>query len=88
MGLDRRDFLLTGGGMAAGLAAGDLASPRLASAQAQPPVEWQREADVVVIGSGAVGLPASNLIFLLRSHPILYTLSQWPVPSSGPWGRH
>jgi succinate dehydrogenase/fumarate reductase flavoprotein subunit len=59
MGLDRRDFLLTGGGMAAGLAAGDLASPRPASAQAQPAVEWQREADVVVIGSGAVGLPAS-----------------------------
>ena len=59
MGLDRRDFLLTGGGMAAGLAAGELASPRPASAQAQPPIEWQREADVVVIGSGAVGLPAS-----------------------------
>ena len=59
MGIDRRDFLLTGGGLAAGLAAGDLASPRPASAQAQPAVEWQREADVVVIGSGAVGLPAS-----------------------------
>ena len=35
-------------------------SPRFAAAQAaRPPARWSREADVVVIGSGAMGLPAA-----------------------------
>ena len=60
MTMKRRDFLLSGGGIAAGLAAGQLAAPESASAQApQTPAAWQREADVVVIGSGAAGLPAA-----------------------------
>ncbi len=58
MALERRDFLLGGG--AAALAASTMTSPVPASAQAQqPPPTWQREADVVVIGSGAIGLPAA-----------------------------
>jgi hypothetical protein len=58
MALERRDFLLGGG--AAALAASTMTSPVPASAQAQqPPTTWQRETDVVVIGSGAAGLPAA-----------------------------
>jgi succinate dehydrogenase/fumarate reductase flavoprotein subunit len=45
--------------MTAGLAAGSLASgPTSAQAQ-QSPTKWDRDADVVVIGSGATGLPAA-----------------------------
>jgi succinate dehydrogenase/fumarate reductase flavoprotein subunit len=57
MALSRRELLVRGG-TAAALGAGGLASP--ASAQAQrPPAQWHREADVVVIGAGAAGLPAA-----------------------------
>jgi hypothetical protein len=60
MAVKRRDVLLGGGGIAAALAVSRLASPGPASAQAQqPPTRWDREADVVVIGSGATGLPAA-----------------------------
>jgi len=56
----RRDLLLGGGGVAATLAVGQLASSDSASAQApRAPAKWQRDADVVVIGSGACGLPAA-----------------------------
>jgi predicted oxidoreductase len=54
MNPDRRNLLLTCGSVAAGLL-----SPRPASAQGRPAIAWQREADVVVIGSGAVGMTAS-----------------------------
>ncbi len=54
MGMNRRD-LLVGGGVGA-LAAGSLA----ARAQAQQnQIQWHKEADIVVIGSGATGLPAA-----------------------------
>src|SRR6202051_3455108 len=56
MALNRRELLVRGGTVAA-LGAGGLASP--ASAQAQQPPQWQREADVIIIGSGASGLPAA-----------------------------
>jgi choline dehydrogenase-like flavoprotein len=57
MPLNRRE-LLAQGGTAAALGAGGLASA--ASAQApQAPTQWHHEADVVVIGSGACGLPAA-----------------------------
>jgi succinate dehydrogenase/fumarate reductase flavoprotein subunit len=60
MDLRRRDVLRGGTGMAAGLAAGKLAAPSPATAQAQlTPAGWDREADIVVIGSGATGLPAA-----------------------------
>ena len=60
MTIKRRDFLLSGGGIAAGLAASQLAAPETASAQApHTPTAWQSEADVVVIGSGSAGLPAA-----------------------------
>ena len=58
MAMNRRDLLLRGGTAAAALGAGALASPASAQAQ-QPPTQWHREADVVVIGSGACGLPAA-----------------------------
>jgi succinate dehydrogenase/fumarate reductase flavoprotein subunit len=60
MALKRRDLLLSGSGFAAALTVSQLASPQQASAQAShPPTRWQHEADVVVIGSGAAGLPAA-----------------------------
>ncbi len=60
MSLKRRDFLISGGGMAAALGASQLASSEAALAQApHPPAKWQQSADVVVIGSGATGLPAA-----------------------------
>jgi len=60
MSLKRRDFLLCSSSMAAAVAASTLAASDVASAQAsRPPAKWQHEADVVVIGSGAAGLPAA-----------------------------
>ena len=60
MALKRRDLLLGGSGMAAVLAASQLTASTVAQAQApHAPAKWQRSADVVVIGSGAAGLPAA-----------------------------
>ncbi len=59
MSLKRRDFLLSGGAAAA-FTVSQLTSSDSASAQAlRPPAKWQHTADVVVIGSGATGLPAA-----------------------------
>jgi succinate dehydrogenase/fumarate reductase flavoprotein subunit len=58
MTIKRRDLLKGGAGVAASVAAVGLGS----EAEAQPrqsPIHWDREADIVVIGSGASGLPAS-----------------------------
>src|SRR3984957_10734274 len=58
MTIKRRDLLVGGAGMAASGAAAGLGS----EAEAQPrqgPIHWDREADIVVIGSGASGLPAA-----------------------------
>src|SRR5215468_11005288 len=55
MTVNRRDVLLKGGAVAA-LAAGTSA-PQPAAAQTA--IQWHKEADVVVIGSGACGLPAA-----------------------------
>jgi succinate dehydrogenase/fumarate reductase flavoprotein subunit len=58
MTMKRRDLLLGGAGMAAGAAAAGLSVE--AKAQTTPSgIHWDREADVVVIGSGASGLPAA-----------------------------
>jgi succinate dehydrogenase/fumarate reductase flavoprotein subunit len=54
MNPDRRNLLLTVGGVAA-----SRLPLRPASAQGRLAIEWQREADVVVVGSGAVGMTAS-----------------------------
>src|SRR5262245_13318926 len=58
MTVNRRDLIVRGGATAAALAAGNAASPASAQAQ-QPPTQWHHTADVVVIGSGACGLPAA-----------------------------
>jgi uncharacterized protein (DUF1501 family) len=55
MTIKRRDLLTGGAGIAAGMAAAGLP----AQAQAQSTVKWDREADVVVIGSGASGATAA-----------------------------
>jgi len=57
---NRRDFLQKSAGITAVAAGGSIAlqQPVLAQA-AQPPSKWDRNADIVVIGSGATGLPAA-----------------------------
>ncbi|HTP90560.1 MAG TPA: FAD-dependent oxidoreductase, partial [Xanthobacteraceae bacterium] len=56
MTMKRRELLLSGAGAAAGVVAAGFP----ASAQTAPGgIKWDREADVVVIGSGATGLPAA-----------------------------
>jgi succinate dehydrogenase/fumarate reductase flavoprotein subunit len=60
MALKRRDLLLSGSGIAAAVAVSQIAAPEVALAQPpRAPAKWQREADVLVIGSGAAGLPAA-----------------------------
>jgi hypothetical protein len=60
MSLKRRDVLLRGGTAAAALVSASFATPSEVLAQsARPPLLWQQTADVIVIGSGAAGLPAS-----------------------------
>jgi succinate dehydrogenase/fumarate reductase flavoprotein subunit len=59
-GLTRRDLIKTSGLVGAAAATGGLIGPIPAAAQApQTPVRWDREADVVIIGSGATGMPAA-----------------------------
>src|SRR3984957_17344796 len=52
----RRSFFRKAVVAGASVATGSLVAPSLA---APPPARWSREADIVVIGSGAMGLPAS-----------------------------
>ncbi|MDB5398258.1 MAG: Fumarate reductase flavoprotein subunit, partial [Rhodopila sp.] len=52
--VSRRGFVLTA--TSAGVAAGTLAAPNATRAAAP---QWNREADVVVIGAGAMGLTAA-----------------------------
>jgi hypothetical protein len=58
MTIKRRDLLVGGAGMAASVAAVGLAAQAQAQT-GQSTINWDREADVVVIGSGATGLPAA-----------------------------
>jgi hypothetical protein len=61
----RRDFLKSGSALGAGAAAGMLPGFRAEAQQftpglaSTPPEEWDLEADVLVIGAGATGLPAA-----------------------------
>ena len=56
----RRSFFRKAVVAGASVATGSLVAPSFAAAQAaHPPDRWSREADIVVIGSGAMGLPAS-----------------------------
>ncbi|HEY4263990.1 MAG TPA: FAD-dependent oxidoreductase [Micropepsaceae bacterium] len=57
--ISRRDLIKTGTLAGAAAAAGGLAAtPAAAQAQALP-TRWDREADVVIIGAGATGMPAA-----------------------------
>ena len=58
MTINRRDLLVRSGATAAAVTTGGLASAATAQTQ-QTPAQWDHEADVVVIGSGAAGLPAA-----------------------------
>ncbi len=61
-GVSRRDFIRLAGAGAAAMAGTGVLSPLAARAQgtvAGIPTKWDLEADIVVIGSGAVGLPAA-----------------------------
>jgi hypothetical protein len=57
MSIKRRELLAGSAGIAANAVAVGLAAS--ARAQTEPGVRWDREADVVVIGSGATGIPAA-----------------------------
>ncbi len=58
--ISRRNLLKRATVAGAAVAATSLASAGEASAQAaRPPAKWDREADVIVIGAGATGLPAA-----------------------------
>jgi succinate dehydrogenase/fumarate reductase flavoprotein subunit len=58
MTMKRRDLLMGGAGVAASAAAASLGSEAEAQTR-QSAIHWEREADIVVIGSGASGLPAA-----------------------------
>jgi len=58
MTMKRRDLLVGSTGMVASLAAAGL-STRAEAQTGQSAIQWHQEADVVVIGSGATGLPAA-----------------------------
>ena len=57
-GLTRREFLRNAAIAAAAVAASSIISQSPVSAQ-EVPNQWDKEADVVIIGAGAVGLPAA-----------------------------
>ena len=55
--IGRRDFIKKGAAIGVGATA--LAGLETPEANAQAPARWDLEADVVVIGSGATGMPAA-----------------------------
>ena len=59
MSVKRRDVLLRGSLAAAAVVAGTGTSQAVDAQPLPPPMRWDRVADVVVIGSGASGLPAA-----------------------------
>lgn len=76
MSVNRRNILLAGGGAAASLASGLASTMPAASQAATAPVQWDREADIVVVGSGAAGTAAAIVakeagasVILLEAQP-------------------
>src|SRR5271163_3537113 len=74
MAINRRNLILAAGSLAAN-AAPVLTPPGRLQA-AQPPTSWTLEADVVLVGSGASGFPASivareagNSVILVEAQP-------------------
>src|SRR5688572_25479285 len=58
-GLTRRDLFRHAGLVGAGAAVGGWSSLSTSAQAPQTPARWDREADVVVIGAGATGMPAA-----------------------------
>ena len=60
-GISRRDFVLLAGAGSAAIAGASVLPPSTAQAQGTPntPAKWDLEADVVIIGSGAMGMPSA-----------------------------
>jgi succinate dehydrogenase/fumarate reductase flavoprotein subunit len=58
-GLTRRDLFKHAGLVGAGAAVGGFSSFSTSAQAPRTPARWDREADVVVIGSGATGMPAA-----------------------------
>jgi urocanate reductase len=56
-GISRRDLIAKGGAVGVGAAA--LSGAGVDNAQAQGGIRWDREVDIVVVGSGAAGMPAA-----------------------------
>src|SRR5262245_29150898 len=54
----RRDLIKNAGVAGAAAATGGLIAPAVAQAP-QAPTRWDREADLVIIGAGATGIPAA-----------------------------
>ncbi len=59
--LSRRDFVKAGAaaGVGVGVGAAMLSAPRPAAAQSAADIQWDYEADIVILGGGATGLPAA-----------------------------
>ena len=74
--ISRRDLLKSAAVAGAAVAAGQVPSPPLEAAQApQRPRSWNREADIVVIGSGATGMPAAIVARVAGSSVIVIEAS-------------
>jgi len=76
MAVNRRDILLSGGGAAVALATNAATSTQAAAQTQADAIKWDREADVVVIGSGAAGIvsaitarEAGASVILLEAQP-------------------
>jgi len=70
--ISRRDLLKKATAAGAAAAAGSfVSSPPVEAQAARVPTRWDREADVVVIGSGATGLPAAIIAREARSSVII-----------------
>src|SRR5499426_1131935 len=66
----RRDVIRNAGLAGAAVATGGLITPAVAQAP-QAPARWDREADVVIIGAGATGMPAAIVAKKLGSSVIV-----------------
>ena len=57
--LSRRDFVKTGAGAGIGASVFSMSGSALAQVNPADAIQWNYEADIVVIGGGCMGLPAA-----------------------------